>query len=290
MENPLVSVLLASYNHAPYVEAAVRSVMAQKGVAFELLVIDDGSTDESPVILERLAHEFGFSFVSRPNKGLVGTLNELLTSARGKYFCSFASDDIMPEGRLKIQAEYLETHLDKVACFGQIVHIDAEGHLSENPEFRYWRSRPEVTFEDLVLGKKELHGCSEMVRTAVFKDLGGYNDQVKTEDFAMFCALSSRFGSLPVLDTVCCYYRLHGNNMHFNPDLIYPETIKAIRLYATPALCRKAVAKWKAYWFSHLAYVNKGRALKLFPKLFSFSWDFWKRIPKLFIPTCFLKY
>jgi len=290
MEDPLVSVLLASYNHAPYVEAAVRSVMAQKGVAFELLAIDDGSTDESPEILKRLAEELHFDFTSRPNRGLVSTMNELLASARGKYFCSLASDDIMPVGRLKTQGEYLEMHAEKVACFGQIIHLDAKGNLNQTLEPRYWKSRPEVSFEDLILGNKELHGCTEMVRTAAFRELGGYNAQVKTEDFAMFCALSSHFGSLPVLDTVCCYYRLHGNNMHLNSDLIYPETIKAIRLYATPVLCRKAVAKWRAYWFSHLAYVNKRRALKLFPQLFSFSWDFWKRIPKLFIPKYFLKY
>jgi glycosyltransferase involved in cell wall biosynthesis len=289
MENPLVSVLLASYNHAPYVEAAVRSVMEQAGVSFELLVIDDGSTDESPQILKGLAEKLHFDFISRPNKGLVPTMNEMLALAHGKYFCSLASDDIMPAGRLKTQTEYLESHPEKVACFGQIIHIDADGCLSENPEFRYWRSRPEVTFEDLILGNKELHGCTEMVRTAVFREVGGYNEQVKTEDFAMFCALSSRFGPLPVLDTVCCDYRLHGNNMHFNSDLIYPETIKAIRLYASPVLCRKAVARWKAYWFSHLAYVNKMRALKMFPQLVSLSWDFWKRIPKLFIPKCLLK-
>ena len=51
---PVVSVLMASYNHEKYVEAAVRSVLSQQGVAFELIVIDDGSTDRSPEILEKL--------------------------------------------------------------------------------------------------------------------------------------------------------------------------------------------------------------------------------------------
>ena len=74
---PLVSVLMASYNHEKYVEAAVRSVMAQKGVAFELIVIDDGSTDSSPEILERLRDELRFTFIVNVSK-----IDQLLTGRR----------------------------------------------------------------------------------------------------------------------------------------------------------------------------------------------------------------
>ena len=81
MEKPLVSVLLPSYNHARFVESAVRSVMEQQGVSFELIVIDDGSTDDSPQILEALQKELGFRYIHRENRGLVRTLNELLSLA-----------------------------------------------------------------------------------------------------------------------------------------------------------------------------------------------------------------
>ena len=110
MEKPLVSVLLPSYNHARFVESAVRSVMEQQGVSFELIVIDDGSTDDSPQILEALQKELGFRYIHRENRGLVRTLNELLSLANGKYFCSFSSDDRMAPGRLAVQSAYLESH------------------------------------------------------------------------------------------------------------------------------------------------------------------------------------
>ena len=71
--NPKVSVIIASYNHEPYVEQAVRSVMEQTGVDFELIVIDDGSKDRSPEILKNLSDELGFTYVHRPNKGAVAT-------------------------------------------------------------------------------------------------------------------------------------------------------------------------------------------------------------------------
>ena len=104
---PKVSVLLASYNHERYVEESVRSVMSQTDVDFELIVVDDGSSDHSPEILKRLSGVLGFTYVHRPNKGLMATLEELLSMAKGRYVCTFASDDIMPPERLKKQSDFL---------------------------------------------------------------------------------------------------------------------------------------------------------------------------------------
>ena len=65
---PVVSVLLTSYNHEKYVEAAVRSILSQKGVAFELIALDDGSKDSSPEILKKLSEEFKFRFITLYNR------------------------------------------------------------------------------------------------------------------------------------------------------------------------------------------------------------------------------
>lgn len=291
MEKPLVSVLLASYSHARYVEAAVRSVMAQTGVPFELIVVDDGSPDESPEILKRLSQELHFEFISRPNKGLVPTMNELLEKAQGKYFCSFASDDIMPQGRLKTQSSYLNAHPDAAACFGQIVNMDSSGVLENAPDPRYWRCRPQVSFEDLILGRKELHGCSEMIRTDSFKKLGGYDGSIVTEDFAMQCALAFKYGDLPLLDDVVCYYRRdHGSNLHKNYDAVYRSALTVLNRYSSHPLYRNARNRWKANWFSALAYEDKLKALRKLPELASFSPAFLRRLPKLFIPRAFLRF
>lgn len=289
MEKPLVSVLLASYNHEKYVEAAVRSIMDQKGVAFELLVIDDGSSDSSPEILERLSKELAFQYRHRPNKGLVPTLNELLSEARGKYFCTFASDDIMAPGRLSSQSAYLEAHPEKVACFGMIQLMDNSGNLANTPDMRYIRSIPEVTFEEFFLGKKELHGCSEMLRLKPFKELGGYDEGFPFEDFPLWLKLLKKYGSVPVLPNVCTYYRCHGDNMSSDGDLMYGTFLEVLKLYRDEPLYRKAQNIWKSHWFSNLAFYRKKEAFFRLPRLASFSWPFLKRFPKLLIPRCFLK-
>lgn len=292
---PLVSVLLASYNHEKYVEAAVRSVMAQKGVAFELIVIDDGSKDKSPEILERLSAELRFRYVHRENKGVVATLNELVSLARGKYFCSFASDDVMPPDRLKIQSDYLVNHPQHKVCFGQIHLMDEQGNVSAEPDPRYLKSIPEITFEEFFLGIKDIHGCSEMIDMAEFRRLGGYNEACFQEDFPMILKLLHEYGRVPVITCNCCYYRIHGNNLSSlnNKDSInkiYEGMIRAIDCYKDHVLYRKARAAFKANWFSALAYNNKVEALKKIPQLASLSVGFIRRIPKLFIPRIFLKH
>ena len=233
---PLVSVLLASYNHEKYVEAAVRSVMVQKGVAFELIVIDDGSKDKSPEILERLSAELRFRYVHRENKGVVATLNELVSLARGKFFCSFASDDVMPPDRLKIQSDYLVNHPQHKVCFGQIHLMDEQGNVSAEPDPRYLKSIPEITFEEFFLGIKDIHGCSEMIDMAEFRRLGGYNEACFQEDFPMILKLLHEYGRAPVITCNCCYYRIHGNNLSSlnNKDSInkiYEGMIRAIDCY-----------------------------------------------------------
>lgn len=288
---PLVSVLLASYNHENFVEAAVRSVMSQKGVPFELIVLDDGSKDSSPEILERLSEELKFRYIHRENKGVIATLNEMLELARGKYFCTFSSDDVMPPDRLARQVQYMESHPDAVSCFGQVVAMRENGTLEKYMEPVYLQAVPEITFEELFLGKKALHGCAEMFVTKVVRDLGGYDSQFFFEDFPLYLKVVYEFGPQPVLaNVVCCYYREHGCNMHCDHSKMYAEFLRIIALYKNHALYPKALRNWKAKWFAALAYKDKGEAIRRLPQLASLSSMFLKRLPKLFIPSFLLKH
>ena len=288
---PVVSVLLASYNHEKYVEAAVRSVMDQKGVPFELIVLDDGSKDSSPEILEKLSAELKFRYIHRENRGVIATLNEMLELARGKYFCTFSSDDIMPPDRLKKQSDYLVSHPQTVACFGQVKPMSEEGVVSEKLDPAFLKSVPEIKFEEFFLGLKPLHGCAEMFVTEKIRKLGGYDARYFFEDYPLYLRVLYEYGPQPVLpDVVCCHYREHGYNMHANHDRMYAEFLRIVELYKDHKLYPQAVRNWKANWFSALAYSQKFEALKRLPQLASFSPAFLKRLPKLFIPRMFLKY
>src|SRR5690606_13673534 len=100
---PLVSVIIASYNHGPYIEASIRSVLAQSYAPLELLVVDDGSTDDSVATIRRLQQEFGFDCQVQANQGLSRTLNDCIARCRGNLIAPFGSDDIMRPERLALQ-------------------------------------------------------------------------------------------------------------------------------------------------------------------------------------------
>ncbi len=287
---PVVSVLLASYNHEKFIETAVRSVMEQKGVPFELIVLDDGSSDNSPKILEKLSDELKFKYIHRPNKGVIATLNEMLELARGKFFCTFSSDDKMPPDRLYKQSHYLETHPQAVSCFGQVIPMSADGEIGKDMDPQFLKAVPEISFDDFFLGLKGLHGCAEMFVTEQIRRLGGYDSRFFFEDYPLYLKVLYEFGPQPVLpDVVCCYYRDHGDNMHCNHDRMYGEILRIIDLYKNHKLYKTAKNNWNARWFSALAYAQKAKALKRLPQLASLSPQFLKRLPKLFIPKMFLK-
>lgn len=282
---PLVSVLLASHDHERFVEEAVRSAMSQEGVPFELVVVDDGSADRSPEILERLRAEFGFRLVVRPNRGLVPTMNELLSMARGKYVCSLASDDVMPPDRLRLQSAFLEARPEAAACYGQVVNMDENGRPEPGVDRRFLRSCPSVSFEDQFLGRKALHGCAEMYVREKIAALGGYDERFFFEDIPLNLKVLREYGPQPVLsDVVCCFYRLHGGNLHANEDRVFAEILRMLEDYAGHPLHAKAVRAWKAHWFSAVAERGRVEAARRIPELGSLSFAFAKRLPKLFLP------
>ena len=93
--SPLVSVIISCFNHQDFIHPCIESVVRQTYTNFELIVFDDGSSDNSPVILEQLSRQYGFYFQAHENIGLSKTLNKALAMAKGKYVSPLGSDDML---------------------------------------------------------------------------------------------------------------------------------------------------------------------------------------------------
>src|ERR1700712_3200957 len=104
INNPLVTVLMPAYNAEKYIAEAISSVLKQSFTDFELLIVNDGSTDGT----EKIINSFNDSriiLISQPNKGVSAALNFGLTHSRALYVARFDADDICHPDRLKIQYE-----------------------------------------------------------------------------------------------------------------------------------------------------------------------------------------
>jgi alpha-1,3-rhamnosyltransferase len=149
-EKTVISVVIPSFNHAAYIEACLRSVFHQSLPPDQLLVIDDGSEDDSVRIIERLLDSCPFpaELVSRPRKGLSATLNEGLQRTSGEFFAYLGSDDLWHPDRLKLGVGALRTAPDAVLSYGECLLIDGQGRVISDSRRRRPHP-PNLSLEDL---------------------------------------------------------------------------------------------------------------------------------------------
>jgi alpha-1,6-rhamnosyltransferase len=131
---PLVSVIVPCYNYEAYVGDALRSVLKQNYANFELIVVDDGSTDNSAQVISQVLGEGAGSslvrrvvFIRQANSGVSAALNAGLAEAHGLYVATFDADDIMPAGRLVVQMTYMQAHPEVGCLGGRALRIDESG-------------------------------------------------------------------------------------------------------------------------------------------------------------------
>lgn len=136
---PTVSVILTSYNHATYVAAAIESVLNQTFADFELLIVDDGSHDNSREIIKTFDDPRIKTFLYEENRGPVIAVAEALNSARGKYIAVHHSDDLWTFDKLEKQVALLDSNENYAACFTWVSFIDEQGNIYEPDEKDFYR-------------------------------------------------------------------------------------------------------------------------------------------------------
>lgn len=207
-DTPRVSVHMPVYNSERYLDDAVGSIRAQTYEDWELIVIDDGSTDGSLAVLQRHADaDPRIRLVSRENRGIGATRNECLALARGEFFAAMDSDDISHPERLARQVEYLDRHPQCVAVGSRVRLIDPDG-----AEIRDWSEY--VTHREIDEAHLAGHGGAMTHPASMFRrrnlvDLGGYRGALEpAEDYDLFLQLGE-VGELHNLPEVLFSYRQH---------------------------------------------------------------------------------
>ena len=213
-EQPTVSVLMTVYNGQRYLSAAVESVLEQTYHDFEFVIIDDGSTDSSPAILERYAkQDCRIRILTRSNKGLTKSLNEGLQHVRGRYLARMDADDISLPNRFEKQVTYLDEHPDRVLVGTRCILIDPDG-LPICEKRHIVMEHEEIDTLLLRMSWPLVHP-SVMMRTEVVKQVGGYDERYRTnQDHDLFLRLAE-VGKLANLPEILLLYRQHFESIGF---------------------------------------------------------------------------
>ena len=136
---PRVSIILSSYNHAPYVAEAIESVLNQTFKDFELLIYDDGSVDGSQEVIRSFHDDRIRLFLYKENRGPLAAAMEAFQAARGEYIAVHHSDDVWVEDKLEKQAAFLDGHPECAACFSWASFIDEDNLCYELEAGNFYR-------------------------------------------------------------------------------------------------------------------------------------------------------
>lgn len=224
---PAVTVLMPAYNAGRYIREAVESVLAQSFTDFEFLIFDDGSTDDTPAILASFSDP-RICIVSRPNRGLIATLNEGLAAARASLVARMDADDVCLPHRLERQVAFMAAHPEHVLLGSDVVYTDREGR----PILRI--NAGGYTDEELrknFYARCPLFHPSVMFRKDVVLASGGYpSGALLFEDWLLWKAVMER-GKAAVLPEVLVHMRLNPESVTVDEKWRGPE-FAAIRLQA----------------------------------------------------------
>jgi glycosyltransferase involved in cell wall biosynthesis len=206
-----VDVLLPVYNGAATIAESVKSIMAQSVRSICIIVVDDGSTDNTPKILQSLAlEEPRLLVLTKSNSGIVDTLNLGLRSSRAEFLARHDADDVSDPTRLETQMNYLMTHPNCVAVSAAARHINKRGeptgHVAYVPT-------PDLADPYSIPSKEPylLHPFL-MVRRSTIETVGGYRHVHHSEDTDLYWRLFEH-GSMHNLSIPLGSYRMHNESI-----------------------------------------------------------------------------
>jgi glycosyltransferase involved in cell wall biosynthesis len=193
---PLVSVIMPAYNSAEHIGEALDSVLAQDWHPLEVVVVDDGSTDDTAAIVRRYPDVV---YVRQDNKGPSAARNAAVERSSGEFVANFDSDDLLPPTRVSDQVRYLIAHPEVGAVFGR----------------QEWMNAPDWMARDSVYGDVDgIPLSSAMFRRDVFFELGGYDTSfVHGEDMDLLVRMRERGIEYHVIPEIVLYRRYEPSSL-----------------------------------------------------------------------------
>lgn len=210
MHTPLVSVTMVTYNRDQFIEQAIQSVFSQTFSDWELIIIDDGSTDNTHTIVEHYLHDERVVYlVNETNEGITRSRNTALARARGKYVAVLDSDDVWSDAvKLERQVDFLQQHADYVLIGCQdSFFINISGRVTD----RICQPSEDLNIRKKILYKNPFTHSAVMFRKEILDRVGGYDAYVVGEDYELILRMG-REGRMKNLPGVSVQYRTHPKN------------------------------------------------------------------------------
>lgn len=217
-----VSYLIPVYNHDKYVELLLNSIFedAEKlDGDKDIIIIDDGSIDKSNLVIRNWIDKqndfIKIKYITRENKGLTVTLNELISYSDSEYLRLCASDDILIPNSTNIMLKTFNQNNNLLAVCGDAIIIDENSNKIFDSSIKYHGGNMEkLTNEKGSYSELILHWCISGPCSLIkkeFYDEMKYSENESIDDFYLYLTLIEK-NALKIIPDKLCYYRLHDNN------------------------------------------------------------------------------
>ncbi len=209
--NPMVTVIMPVYNAAPFLSIAIESILNQTYKNFELLIINDGSTDDSLQIIKSFSDQRIKLINNDVNIGIIKTRNKGISLSSGKYIAMMDADDISLPTRLEKQVNFLEENINVTALATKLIQINEKGI-----ETGYWPEDFKTTTSTQIKQTLPIINCigqpTIMMRANIVKAIGYKNAFAHNEDWGLWLQLISEGYIIAKLNEILLQYRIHSKS------------------------------------------------------------------------------
>lgn len=214
MNKPEVSVGIVSYNQRGFLQACIESCLEQDFESFEIVVADDASTDGTQAMLLDYCDRYPgkvLAVLQPVNRGITANCNDLVRACKGKYLAFMGGDDLMLQGKIQKQFEFMEANPECAICYHDLDVFDSDSGVSLynfNAE-----SAPEGKIEVAIREGCFNGACSTFVRASEMPT-EGFDERVPiASDWLFWVETLARGGEIRHLPEILGRYRLHGSNI-----------------------------------------------------------------------------
>ena len=208
VDSPKVSVIVPTYNRADRLKKALDSVFSQTYQDFELIVVDDGSTDKTSKVMESFPKSQYLSI--KKNSGVSNARNVGLASAKGELICFLDSDDLWNEKKIQIQAQWLENNKDSQLCYTDEIWI--RNGVRVNPMNRHRKYSGDIFRH--CLGLCIVSPSSVMIRAKLFDEIGNFDESLPAcEDYDLWLRIASKYAFHFIEEPLIIKYGGHSDQL-----------------------------------------------------------------------------
>lgn len=294
-EAPTISVIIPTYKHAQYVATTIESVLNQTIRGTEIIVVNDGSPDNTDEVLQPYVSSGAIRYVRQPNAGQASARNRGIDLARGEYIALLDDDDLWPVDKLEWQVAALTARPEKVLAFGTVHPFSDSPSLGSptEPDLATTQFRPECPARRQFLHRNWIVSPGQtLIRKSALARIGGFAPDIwGVDDYDLYIRLAA-VGDFHFEPRQALFYRRHADNasrdlerMYANLQRVHRKHWSARKVVSSPLLWVRSIWYLRRYTFERL-FAESKRAVQ--EKDFNKARRHLRRAATIF-PPCLLR-